>query len=354
MKSKKTILSVIIIIAIAAMVIVRLASNKRGFEEQLKLISEFNTTVPVITDTVKYKQSETEFSVNGTFNPLQDVTIVSEAQGKIVSIVAEAGDNVKTGQIIASIESTLYKSQFYLAKSNLEKAEKDKQRFEELSKADAVTMQQYESAKLAYENALSAYVSAKMQYDNTFIKAPFDGIINKKYIEKGTYLLSGTPVFDIVGIKKVKFIAKLTGNEVEDVYNGQTVKITVDNYSGLYYDGIVTAIVVKSDLSKRYDVEVEINNNSGKLIKPGMFGTATFGKNGEESSLIIPRIALVGSIKEPEVYKVQGDSVISQRIDAVTLNNKEISVTKGLEAGDVIVVSGQINLANGSKIKLNK
>jgi len=354
MKSKKTILSVVISSAIVALIVIRIVSNKRSFGEQLNMITEFNTAVPVFTDTVKYKQNATEFSVNGTFNPIQDISITSEIQGKIISIAAQTGDNVKSGQILASIDNTLYKSQFDLAKSNLDKAEKDKQRFEVLSKSDAVTMQQYEMSKLAYENAQSAYISAKMQYSNTYIKAPFDGIIIKKHIEKGAYLSPGTPVFDIVVISKVKFIAKLTVDEVENVQKGQTIKITIDNCPGLYYDGIVTAIVVQSDLSKRYDVEVEVNNNSGKLIKPGMYGTATFGNNKGERSLIIPRIALVGSIKEPEVYKVQGDSVISQRIDAITLDDNEVSVTKGLKAGDVIVVSGQINLVNGSKVKLLK
>lgn len=354
MKLKRTIISVTIITAIVVIVVLRLASNKRSFDDQLKMISEFNTTVPVITDTVKYEQINNEFSVNGIFDPIQDISITSEIQGKIISIAAAIGDNVKDGQVLASIDNEYYSSQLDLAKFNFEKAEKDMLRYENLSKGDAVTMQQYESAKQVYENAKSLYTTAKIQFDNSFIKAPFDGIITKSYIEKGSYISLGVSVFDIVSINKVKFIAKLKADEVGKVQKGQTIKINVDNYPGISYEGVISAIVVKSDLSKRYDVEVEVINQTKNQIKPGMFGTALFVGDSINQVLAIPRKALTGSIKSPEVFIVKGDSVILQNINAIPLNDKDIAVTQGLKAGDIIIVSGQINLVNGSKIKLNK
>jgi membrane fusion protein, multidrug efflux system len=354
MKSKRMIITVIVIIAIVIVAALRLASNKRAFGEQLKMISAFNTTIPVITDTVKYEKMVAEFSVNGSFQPLREISIVSEIQGKIVSITAETGDKVQTGQVLASIDNELLKSQLELAKFNLEKAEKDKQRFEQLFKGDAATVQQYESAKQTLVNAQSAFTATRIQYDNSFIKVSFDGIVTKRYVEKGTYLQPGAPVFDMVEINKVKFLAKLTSDEVEKVQKGQLVKISVDAYPGIIYEGKVNAMIIKSDLSKRYDVEVEVMNRQDRLIKPGMFGTGVFTGHSEEQVLAIQRKAITGSIKNPEVFIVKGDSVIAQSITSMPLNDKYIAVKQGLKAGDVIVISGQINLVNGSKIKLNK
>jgi membrane fusion protein, multidrug efflux system len=354
MKSKRIIIIVPAIIAIVIIAAVRLVSNKRDFSQQLKMISELNTTIPVITDTVKYEKITTELSVNGSFKPFREISIVSEIQGKIFSITAETGENVKTGQVVASIDNELLKSQLELAKFNLEKAEKDKQRFELLYKGDAATVQQYESAKQTLVNAQSAFTAARIQYDNSFIKVTFDGIITKRYVEKGTYLQPGAPVFDMVEINKVKFLAKLTSDEVEKVQKGQLVKIGADAYPGIIYDGKVNTIIVKSDLSKRYDVEVEVMNRQDKLIKPGMFGTGIFTGHSEEQVLAIQRKAITGSIKNPEVFIVKGDSVVARSITSMPLNDKYILVKQGLQAGDVIVVSGQINLVNGSKIKINK
>jgi len=353
MKLNKIIISSFIIIAIVVIIIVRLVSNKNSFEKELKMVSEFNTTIPVITDTVKYQQLATGFSVNGTFSPSQEISIIAETQGKVISISSEIGDKVITGQVMASIDNELLKSQLKLAQFNLEKAEKDMKRFEQLSKGDAVTIQQYEAAKQVFINAQSSFVAAKIQYDNSFIKAPFNGIVTKRNIEKGTWLSIGSPVFDIVDINKLKLIAKLTDDEITKVQKGQNVKISVETYPGIFYDGKISAIIIKADLSKHYDVEIEVNNRTDKLIKPGMYGTIVFASKSDKQTLIIPRKAIVGSIKNPEIFQVKGDSVILQKIEITPLDDKYVLVLKGLQAGDVIVTSGQINLVDGSKIKLN-
>ncbi len=352
MKIKKYIITAAVI-TVVAIVIVRLVSVKQSFSEELKMVSESNTTVPVITDTVKYRQMTTTFSINGTFSPSQEVSIAAETQGKIVSINSKTGDKVVSGQVLASIDNELFASQLNLAKFNLEKAEKDKQRFEKLSKGDAATIEQYESAKQVYENALSSYTIAKVQNENARIKAPFDGIITKRYAAKGTYLSPGTAVFDIVSINKVKLIAKLTDAEVQKIKKDQNVKFSVEAYPGITYDGKVTAIIIKADLSKRYDAEIEVDNHSDQLIKPGMFGTVVFSSDSSERALIIPRKAIAGSIKNAEVFLLKGDSVNLRKIVVTPFDDKYVVVSEGLKVGDVIVTSGQISLVNGSKIKLN-
>ena len=354
MKTKRIITTAVIITILVVIAAFRLVSNKRSFDEQLKMVSEFNTVIPVITDTAKYEQQLNGISINGSFQASHEISITAETQGKIVSILAGIGDNVKTGQVLASVDNVLLASQLEMTKFNLEKAEKDMQRFETLSKADAISTQQYEAVKQVLVNAQFANTSAKVQYENSFIKVPFNGIITKRYIEKGSYLAPGMPVFDIVEINKLKFIANLTVDEFEKVKKGQTVNLSVDDYPGISYIGTVSSIVVKADLSKRYTADIEVENRTDKYIKPGMYGTAIFTNHSGNQILTIPRKAIAGSIKNPEVFVVKADSVILQSIEVEPINDKYVAVKKGLKAGDVIVISGQINLVNGSKIKINK
>lgn len=353
MKLRRIVTTGLIITALVIIIAFRLISNKHSFENQLNMVSELNPTIPVMTDTVRYRQVENGFSINGTFSPYREISINSEVLGKIVSVKSETGEEVKKGQILASVDNEISASQLELAKLNLEKAEKDLKRFEQLSQGDAATITQYESVKQVFKNAQFAYTSAKVQNDNALIKAPFDGSVTKRYVETGSYISPGSQVFDIIEIDRMKLIAKLTGSEVDKVRKGEAVNISVEAYPGNIYKGHVSNIAVKADLSKRYEVEIDILNRSGNLIKPGMYGSVTFGQDFKERALVIPRRAIAASILNPEVFLVKGDSVIMINITTSSLDDKYVVVKNGLKEGDVIVISGQINLVNGSKIRTN-
>lgn len=353
MKLKKYILSSVIIVTLVTAVAVRLYSNKNSFNQELKMVSESNTIIPVLTDTVKFLGLSTELSVNGSFSPSHEISITAESQGKIISLRSAVGDNVVAGQVMASLDREVSDSQLKLAKFNLDKAEKDMKRFEQLSQSEAATTQQYESARQNFEMAQSAYTSAKVENRNTVIKAPFNGMITKRYTDNGAFVSPGTPLFDIVEINRLKFIVKLTAEEAAKVRKDQHVKVSVEAYPGVMYDGKVSAVVIKADVSKHYDVEIDVNNTTAHPIKPGMYGAAVFSGHTVGQPLVIPRKAIAGSIRNPEIFLVKGDSVIVRKILVTSLDEKQVQVLEGLKAGDVIVTSGQISLVNGSKIKLN-
>jgi membrane fusion protein, multidrug efflux system len=352
MKLRKRITVATIIVILLSIVAFRLFSNKRSFENQLKMVSELNTTIPVFTDTVKYRNIESRFSANGNFLPFKEVTIAAETIGKIVSVFSETGAAVQKGQTLASVDNEVSESQLTQAKFNLEKAEKDMKRFEELSKYDAATIQQFESMKQAFLNAQSAYTSAKVLDEQSHIKAPFNGIIIKRHIENGAYMTPGTPAFDIVEINMMKLVTRLTQQEVEKVKPNQLVNISVEAFPGINFEGRVDNIVVKADPSKLYAVKIEVKNQSGNILKPGMYGTVDFISDSRQKELVIPRKALENSIMDPDVFLVVGDSVVKQQVVVSPLGDRFVVVKSGLKEGDVIVTTGQINLVNGSKISL--
>lgn len=352
MKTSKIIITILVITGIVVIIVARLITNKKSFDQESKMVSESSNTIPVVAEKVDYKPISSEFYVNGSFSASQEISISSEIKGTIVSINAETGDHVTSGQVLASMNNKICTSQLELAKFNLEKAEKDMHRNEQMIKADGITQQQYEQSKQTLIDSRSALASAQNQYDNSFIKAPFDGIITKRYVENGTFLSTGTIVFDMVKISKVKFVAKLTAEEVLKISKGQHVNVSVEAFPGTNFDGVIYAINIKADQSKRYEVEIELNNSADKQIKPGMFGTARVTEISDVKALVISRKALTGSVKKPEVFIVKGDSVVSQKIVVTPLNENEVLINEGLKEGDMVVTSGQINLVNGSKIKL--
>lgn len=351
MKLKANIKTIIIIAIALTAVTLRLISNKNSFEHEQKLVSESAGAIPVISQSVEYKTVNGSFVADGSFSAEKEVSISSEVAGKVIAVRTETGNTVRSGQVLAILDHSVLSTQLQQAKSVLQKRMKDLIRNEALVKTDGATELQVEDSKLAVTDARTALENIQNEYNNTFIKAPFDGTITKRYIEKGSYLSQGSQLFDLNQISSLKLVVKVTGDRISLIRKGQSVSVTVDNLPAKTVNGTISAINDKAGLSKLYDVEITVGTTLNGQIKPGMFGKVTFGSKEQSKSLIIPRAAIPGSIKDAEVYIIQGETAILRKIKVMPLDEKEIIVTSGLKAGDVIAVSGQINLTNGAKVK---
>jgi membrane fusion protein (multidrug efflux system) len=352
MKINKIFISSVIVVLVISLTIIRLITNKNNFKEELKLVSPSNMFIPVITDTVSLKYISPTFSAEGSFSAMHEISISAESPGSIISFSAEVGDRVIEGDLLATLEHESFASQLKAAKSKLDQAEKDFQRNKELLKTDGVTRQQYEYSEQAIVDSRAALQFATDQYNHCFIKAPFNGTITGRYVEKGMNLAPGMPVFDIADIDNVKLTVKLTADDFRKVHKYQKVRVRVKSGSNMTLEGTVITLSIKADESKRYNIEIKMNNTPDRLLKPGMYGIAEFPESAGVKALVIPRKALTGSIKKPVVFLIVNDSAVSRSITVTSLNEKEVCVQDGLNVGDVIVTSGQINLVNGTKIKV--
>jgi membrane fusion protein, multidrug efflux system len=354
MKSTRITITIIITALLMVAFAARLISNKKYFNRQLALAAATDTEVPVTTDTVKSEKVNNSFRESGTFSPLKEVSILSETQGRIMSLKSNIGDRVSKGDILAVADNDVLRSRLDIAQFNLKKAEADMKRFETLSKGDAVTPQQLESVRLALLTAQSDYATVKKQYDDTFIRATCSGYISGRHIEEGGFILQSQAAFDIIDITNVKLLVKLTDAEMLNIKEGETAVIKADAYPAMNFSGKIISINPKGDQSKRFEVEIEVKNDGTSVIKPGMTGTANFSGISGAEGLIIPRKALTGSIIDPEVFVADGNSARLKKIVAEPLDDHRLLVKQGLGKGEIVITSGQINLVDGSKISICK
>jgi len=350
---KKKMLIIAIAIICTTLFVVKLAINKSNIDEATKP-KDLHIAVPVIIDTVKYITLDNSFSVNGSFTPSHELTIMGESSGKIIKINFETGDYVKEGQVLATLDIDVLNAQKQLAEANLNKTKGDLAKFEQMIKNNAITEQQLEEMKLAYINAQTSLTTINKQLEYSVVKAPFSGYITKKYIEKGGMMMPGAPIAEIVDINTLKFIASVAESDISRVKKNQAIIVTCDADKTIEFKARVKSISMKADESKRYAVEVEIKNNAANPVKAGMYGTAFFHSNGTRQALVIPRSALTGSIKNAKVYIAEGNKAILKSIATAYTDDKIIEVTEGLASGQFVITSGQINLENNSVIDISK
>ena len=338
---------VISFVLFAALILV-LLNNRSQLEAKAK--NDKISAYPVTVSTVEKKAVSNNIELVGTIVGENDVQVISEAQGKVTGIYANVGDYKSAGFVIAQLDDELKESAYQTAQVNFEKSKKDFERYDALYKNKSVSDVQYEQAKLAYYNAQSQYVAAKKDYENTKITAPISGIITARNIDMGTFVNKNMPVANIVDISRLKVKVGVAEKDVFSLKKGDKVTVTTDVYPGVKFYGTIATISDKGDQAHNYPVEISLVNSKEHPLKSGMFGKVTFISRTTEPRLIVSRDALLGSIKNPQVFVVENGLVHLKNVTVGSTYDNNLEVINGLKAGDKVVVNGQNNLEENTAV----
>jgi RND family efflux transporter MFP subunit len=135
--------------------------------------------------------------------------------------------------------------------------------------------------------------------------------------------------------------------------NGQTVEVKADIYGSKLFQGKVTYLSVQADKSHNFKVQITVPNAKNELMA-GMYGTASLSNATSVTALSIPRKALVGSTKDPQVYIVKDGKAKLTSFNAGTSDGDFIEVISGISAQDKIVIKGQVNIQDNTNVKISK
>ncbi len=347
--SSKIKYTLIIIVSFAVIVIVLLHNRAKikAAENVVKL-----TSYPVNVDTVGYQYLTNKLNLVGTIQASNDVPIVAEAQGKVTRVLAEVGDYKTAGSTLIQLEDDLELAAFKTAQVNYQKAQKDLQRYQSLYNEKSATDAQLENAKLAYQSAEAQFIVAKKNYDNTKITTPISGIVTARSVNLGNYVNNKSVVAEVVDIANLKVMINVSEQDVFNLKTGENVQVETDVYPGVTFEGRIKTISDKGDQVHTYPVEVDLHNSKDHPLKAGMFAHVIFNSISKSKSLIIPRDALLGSVKNAQIFLVKNGVVKLKDLVLGNSSNNNLEVLSGLNPGDVVVVNGQNNLKDNYKVKV--
>lgn len=333
-----------------------LTNNKKKNEAETAVVAQKNASISVKAETIKSESVSTDFIANGSFAPLQELSFSAENAGRVTQVLVKEGSVVRIGQTLAIIKGDKLSVDVQSAKATYQNALADSQRFENAFKTGGVTKQQVDQAKLALSNAKAQLDQANISFGDATIKATINGIVNKKYIEPGSVVAPGTQLFDLVNVSKLKLKVTVNENQVASLKIGSVIKVKASVYPDKEFSGKITFIAPMADESLNFPLEIEIANNANNDLKAGMYGTAHFETNATQKTpiKIVPRTAFVGSVSNNEVFVVKDSIAKLTKIVSGRIFGEKVEVLDGLNEGDVVVTSGQINLTDGAKVGIVK
>lgn len=347
----KKALYIFIPLIIVAMVVIKLKTNSEIAQSRVYHYNK-EQAINVQTDTIRADIIKNELSFSGTFEPYKESKLSSELQGKINEIFVEVGSLVKKGQSLIQLDNSLLKLQLKTVEVQIEGLEVDVKRYKILAKEDAIQGIQLEKAELGLKSALLQKATLSEQISKTTIKAPFEGVITAKMSEEGAFAAPGVPLLQLTDISNLKFTVNVSENDLKLFNLNQSYKITADAYPEISLNGITTMIGSKANMGSSFPVQFSVKNVNDLKIKSGMFGRMNLQNEIQESGIIIPTSAIVGTADQAQVYLVKnGKSVLKDIIISEKMKNRAI-ISSGLNEGDVIVTNGFINLYDSANVSI--
>ncbi len=282
----------------------------------------------------------------------QDVRVAADTAGRIEWIGPKEGDPMEEGQLLAKIDVSALKAALDKARANLELCDELCERRLRLYERKIIPKEELDRSLTEKAVAKGNLNQAQVEYDRGFTRAPIDGLVNHLYVDEGEFVDRGKPVADLVNIDQIKVNVNVPELDVRYLKVGQPAAVKIDAYPERELTGIINFIAFKADpATKTFQVRVLVDNPDHK-IRPGMISRVVFLRRVISDALAAPLFALVDKAGERIVY-VEKDGVVQARtVDIGVIEGDRVQITKGLNVGDHLIVSGHTEVEEGMKVEV--
>jgi RND family efflux transporter MFP subunit len=275
------------------------------------------------------------------------VRIAPQLAGRLVALLADEGDVVTAGQLLARLDDSDLRASLGDEQAKLRYAEAHLQRLQALFNAGFATLDQLDQARASRDSARATSQHIAEQIKFMTLRASVAGRIIRRDGEVGDFIPSNQPVFYLAQSgAPLRIAADVDEEDVAAVRVGQRSLITADAFPGRVFEGRVVEITPKGDpLSRVYRVRVVLPPNTPLMI--GMTTEANIILAQRAHALLVPTAALNGN----RVWLVRDGRALAQRLTLGAKGQGRTEVLAGLSDSDQIIVQPPADLKQGQKVR---
>ena len=324
-------------------------------------------------------------AVTGTLVSNARVDVKAEIIGRVMRFDKEAGDHVTAGEPVVWVndenfqlalrqaESAVKVAQAGLDRARLMEAHSrsELERAENLLKSGGITDKDRQAAQLADQDARAQVAVAAAQLEQTratlevahkyvrdaIIKAPVEGEIQTKFVNKGAYLEAPTAVFTIVDNRKLELESPVASADLAPIRPGQRVTFTVNSYPDATFEGSVVEMAPAVDAETRSaKVRIRVANAGGRL-KTGMFAQGEILTGVSAGAIVIPGAAVYRddrAAKSSHVFVLENGKAARRAVRIGRERDGQLEIVGGLKPGDQLIAEQNIEIAEGVRVQARR
>jgi membrane fusion protein (multidrug efflux system) len=324
--------------------------------------------------TVDRGDLELALDVSGTLKFTANTILSAEVSAQVQSIEVSDGQFVQQDDLLLIFDETRIRETANQAQANLQKdeallaylkAEWEKNKV--LHESGSISQIQYDQKFSAYQTAAAqvesnraALAKAMEDLKKTKVKAPIQGVISRRFIEKGDWISSGGRLFQISDYNQIYLEAFLTDVDIGKLpmqkirADGMDCRVTIDPYPGATFNGKLTYVQPVANDNRLFEIRVYLPNPDMNLLQ-GMVGRGRIVFKTIPDVLRVPLQALLEEIRnntDNNVFMEDADKKAGlKRIKVGLCNQTYAEVLDGLQPGDKVVIQGKEILNSGQLLQ---
>jgi HlyD family secretion protein len=303
---KKLVAVLVLVMVVGAVAYAKLRGSGASAQD-----AALRPTVPV-----SHRSLDISAEASGLVEPVEVIEVKSKASGEVLKVLADSGDRVEKGALLATIDPRDVQSALAQAQADRDSAKVRSQvssaheaRMKTLRDSQTVTQEEYESAVDAASAARASLVRAdaalqlaKERSQDVTIRAPSSGTILTRTVQPGGIIASatsnvsgGTTLFSMADLSQMQVRAQVSEADIGRIAAGQTARITVQSYPGKTFTGKVMKIEPQAVVDQNvtlFPVLIRVDNQAG-LLRPGMNAEVAVEITHREGVVAVPSSAVV-------------------------------------------------------------
>ncbi len=312
-----------------------------------------------------------ELILPGNMQAFADTPIYARTNGYLKRWHADIGKRVKSGELLAEIDTPEIDDQLQQARAdrataeaNHRFAESTSARWEALLKTDSVSRQEVEEKRsdLAAKKSVlegARYNVARLEKLQSFkrLSAPFDGVITARNTDVGALIDAGSgsakELFHLASTKRLRVFVNIPQAYARDVVPGVAAELTLSEFPGRRFKGTVARTTQAIDVASRTLLaEVDVDNATGELL-PGSYAVVHLKLDSTHAGLVLPVNTLLFRPEGVMVAILQQDQrAVLTPVKLGRDFGREVEVVSGLAATDSVIVNPSDSLVSGAQVRL--
>ena len=303
----------------------------------------------VRVQTIESKTRTAREDVMGTIRARHRAVLEAKVSGSIEKLPVILGQSVKSGELLAELDSREIKARLDQALTQREQFNRDTERLRRLLTDKAVSRQEFETVESRYRVAVAAVTEAETLLAYTRIIAPFDGVITRKHVEAGDFAAPGKPLLEMEDPRSLRLEADVPEAAIGGIVSGAQLPVRV---AGVTRDlsAIVSEVAPAADPNSRtFLVKCDLPAGSG--ARTGQFGRLSVPL-GETTALRVPASGLTQRGQMEMVFAIVNNRAQMRLVKSGKRVGDEVELLSGVAKGDEVAIENVTALRDGQPVEV--